>query len=715
MNSAVFNIGTGIYDITGPAAEVGMMGMSQIDQKTTGILSRLFSRAFVVEDPSSKKRVAIVSADIWSCTQALKTEVVKRLKKEPGGLFTTENVLLSGTHTHSGPGGFSHYALYNLSVLGFIKQNFDCIVDGVVKSIVHANQKLTPGEILVSQGQLLRCGENRSCQAYQNNPEEERKKYDGPVDREMLLLKFVSYKDGLIGMLNWFPIHPTSLGVTNRFISGDSKGYASYLFERDNEINPDKKSNFIAAFANSNAGDVSGNIKYDVSVDDSLWNCGDVKYAYDIPNGAQDLSRMQEYGEKQYRKAKELFNCASEKLSGPIDFHHTHVDMSNVSIEGTPNRTWPAALGLSMFHGSSADSPPPFEGIPEGITRDNFKELAHPVIPAIRIAFLGLNATIGPVAIDIKTEDDAANIVSGWFVQVLGKLIGGDDVHIKAPQEWPVGFKDGHGRKLIALATGLVEPYPFTPQILPLQLVRLGSIVLAAIPGEITTMAARRLRESILNIVGEHGINIVALSSQSNAYAGYITTHEEYAMQYYPGASNHFGPYSLMAYQQEFSKLADALVNGKSFNPGPDPKDLSKEQHTMQTDVVMDAPPIGKKIGDVEQQVAGTYSPGSTVSVSFWAGHPKNDLRTGSTYLEIQRKVGSGWETVYTDNDSCTRFEWERKDGLWGTSLATITWSIPLDASPGDYRIVHAGSWKKGLDKKIYPYEGASNTLKVSR
>jgi len=41
-------IGTGIYDVTGPAAELGMMGMASIEQKTEGIHSRLFARAFIV-------------------------------------------------------------------------------------------------------------------------------------------------------------------------------------------------------------------------------------------------------------------------------------------------------------------------------------------------------------------------------------------------------------------------------------------------------------------------------------------------------------------------------------------------------------------------------------------------------------------------------------------------------------------------------------------
>lgn len=36
--------------------------------------------------------------------QAITTEVARLLKEKYGDLYTENNVLLSGTHTHSGPG-----------------------------------------------------------------------------------------------------------------------------------------------------------------------------------------------------------------------------------------------------------------------------------------------------------------------------------------------------------------------------------------------------------------------------------------------------------------------------------------------------------------------------------------------------------------------------------------------------------------------------------
>lgn len=53
----------------------------------------------------------------------------------------------------------------------------------------------------------------------------------------MQILKFVDTDGKPLGMISWFAVHCTSMNNTNRLISGDNKGYASYRFER--EMNPD--------------------------------------------------------------------------------------------------------------------------------------------------------------------------------------------------------------------------------------------------------------------------------------------------------------------------------------------------------------------------------------------------------------------------------------------------------------------------------------------
>ena len=62
-------------------------------------------------------------------------QVVKNLTALYGGLYTEDNVAISGIHTHSGPGGYWQYVLYEVTSLGFVKQSLDVIVNGIVESI----------------------------------------------------------------------------------------------------------------------------------------------------------------------------------------------------------------------------------------------------------------------------------------------------------------------------------------------------------------------------------------------------------------------------------------------------------------------------------------------------------------------------------------------------------------------------------------------------
>ena len=50
-----------------------------------------------------------------------------------GDQYTVENVMLSGTHTHSGPAGFFQYLLFDITSQGFIQGTFDAMVTGIVE------------------------------------------------------------------------------------------------------------------------------------------------------------------------------------------------------------------------------------------------------------------------------------------------------------------------------------------------------------------------------------------------------------------------------------------------------------------------------------------------------------------------------------------------------------------------------------------------------
>lgn len=635
-----FDIGTGVYDITGPAAEMGMMGYAMVDQKTKGIHMRLRSRAFVIASPCNGKRLVFVSADLGMIFQAVKQKVVARLRSTYGDLYSDDNVMLSATHTHSGPGGFSHYALYNLSILGFDQQTFDAVVDGIYRSITRAHDNLRPGSIRMAAGDLLGASFNRSPVAYAQNPAAERAAYAHDTDKHMTVLRLDDQDGSAAGMISWFAVHATSIGNQNRLISGDNKGLASYWFERAMGTDYGAARTFVAAFANSNEGDVSPN----------LWG---------VPDHVHDFERNAIIAQAQHDRARSLYDGAQARLTGGVDHRHTYVDFSAVQIDPAwtagagPRHTCRAAVGISMASGSVEDGPGvPF--IPEGMVWDGVSWPPITLVP----------------------EDQAC-----------------------------------HAEKIILMPMGNMTPYPWTPEVLPLQIATIGNLALVAAPFEITTISGRRLRNLVAAELAPLGIDHVVIAGLANAYAGYMATPEEYSVQHYEGASTHFGPYALAALEQEMHALAASLRQGVAAPPGPTPRDLSCCQSSLITGVVFDDKPLFKSFGDVHSNAASSYARGQTARAVFWGGHPKNNLKTQGSFLEVQRKVSGAWVTVARDWDPETRYIWQR-DGI-ANSKITIEWTIPMDTPAGEYRLRHAGHWKSGWTGAISSYSGTSRSFTV--
>lgn len=676
-----FYVGTGIYDITGPAAEVVMMGYASNEQITEGIHLRLRSRAFIFADNTNNKRTVFVSADLGQLFQGVKQGVMRKLQETYGDLYRDENVMLSATHTHCGPAGHSHYALYNISAYGYIEENYDCIVDGVYNSIVRAHNNLEPGYIEINSSTLNGTSINRSIVAYNNNDEDERNIFTDDIDRDMVMLNFKNSNGDLLGIINWFPIHPTSMGNTNHYISSDNKGYASYLYEKTMGTDYMADKTFVAAFAQSDCGDVSPNI-----------HGGELGY------GDNDFESTKFAGEQQYLKGLELSNSANTIVSGNIDYRHKYIDFSNISVapeytsykcnselpneitESDHKLTYDAAIGYSFACGAE-DGPSNIDMFHEGMTADDY-----------------------PI-------DEGCNLVktAQHFLNIIPEIntVNG----LKYPELW-----DQHYPKPILFATGKGEPYPWTPEILPIQIIKIGQLVLVAVPAEFTSMSGRRLKRIVKQTMDKDS-NIdhtVVLAGLSNAYSGYVTTQEEYDVQHYEGASTHFGKWTLPSYLQEFHKITNDMKNNVATEPGPTPRDLKDEQMCFQTGVVLDNVPIGKDFGEVEEDVNSSYNIGDNVSVSFWTGHPKNDLKTQSTYLEIQKRVDNQWVTIANDWDWETKYRWIRKDPVWGSSLAKVEWTIPNDTLPGTYRILHHGAYKNGWTGDIIHFDGLSSEFQIN-
>ncbi|KAG5324230.1 NCASE ceramidase, partial [Pseudoatta argentina] len=257
---ASYSIGVGRADSTGPTADIVFMGYAKMEQKGNGLHLRTFARAFIIDDGT--ERFVFVSVDNAMIGNDIRQEVLRKLKIQFGDMYTENNVMISGTHTHSAPGGFMLDMLFDLTTFGFIRESFDAVVNGITNSIQRAHNAVVPGRIFIIHGKVLDANINRSPQAYLNNPKSEREKYKYDVDKTLTQMQFIGADDKPLGVINWFAVHPTSMNNTNRLVSSDNVGYASILFEKMMNSNAMVgKGRFVAAFASTNLGDVSPNIR----------------------------------------------------------------------------------------------------------------------------------------------------------------------------------------------------------------------------------------------------------------------------------------------------------------------------------------------------------------------------------------------------------------------------------------------------------------------
>ncbi|KAG2232391.1 hypothetical protein INT48_007295 [Thamnidium elegans] len=657
ITTNAYRIGTGISDITGPVTQVMMMGYAELGQTGQGILQRIWSRAFIIEDSETQQRIVYVNTDTQSMGDIIKKRVVEQLQALYGNaMYSERNVMISSTHSHSGMGGYLQYTLYEISVLGWIEETAQPMVQGILQSIINAHDNLEEGSLALSEGELLNSNINRSPQAYLLNPIEER-----------------------------FPVHGVSINNTNRLINGDNKGYAAYLTEK--KINGENiisgRGKFVAAFSQSNEGDVSPNtmgsyctgtdIPCDGTRDSkcpSGSTCNGRGPGWDI--GGIESNRI--IGKNQALKALELHKFASTPVNGTVDFVQRYWDITKATVINE--------------HG------------------DQTKLCA----PAMGYAFAA-GTTDGPAL-----HGFYQNTTKGTFIWDIIKNV------VKKPT---VNQTQCQAPKPILLDTGeMTSWHSWQPEIIDIQLFRIGNVFIYAVPSEFTTMSGRRLRNAIKHALikshlGNHD-TVVIHAGPANGYASYCTTFEEYQNQRYEGASTPYGPYTLQAYIKAFEELVYMMANPNNHSiVSEELPDFTKKSFNLTPLYRSDQPHLFRSFGDVLRDVSSNrYVKGDTplvVSALFVAANPRNNPMLNKTYLTVEKRLGPNqWKVIRTDNDYDTRFIWKYKRLILGMSEATVEWHIASDVEPGTYRLGYTGNSIAPFSKKLTPHQGYSSEFVIS-
>uniref|UniRef100_A0A8D1EF05 Neutral ceramidase n=1 Tax=Sus scrofa TaxID=9823 RepID=A0A8D1EF05_PIG len=296
QNFSGYHIGVGRADCTGQVADINL----------TNTFTLLYPSCFI-----------FVSSFL---------KVLNRLQSKYGSLYRRDNVILSGTHTHSGPAGYFQYTTFVLASEGFSNRTFEYMVNGIMKSIEIAHTNMKPGKIFINKGNVDGAQINRSPTSYLWNPLSERARYSSNTDKEMLLLKMVD-------------------------LNGDDLGLISF------------NSDLLTAFASSNLGDVSPNtlgpscINTGESCDNANSTCpiGGPSMCIAMGPGQDMFNSTQIIGRIIYEKAKELYASASQEVTGPLASAHQWVNMTDVTVwlnSTHTGKTCKPALGYSFAAGT---------------------------------------------------------------------------------------------------------------------------------------------------------------------------------------------------------------------------------------------------------------------------------------------------------------------------------------------------------------------------
>ena len=571
----MYLVGTGKADITAFVKGAGMLGYGIHYNTMEEVATNLTARAFIFIDKNKGKKICFINCELCFITIAIKKGVLKNLeRKHPEFNYDEDNLMITAQHTHSGPGGYSYYGLYNLSVPGFVMEIYKKIVDGIVESIVKAEQNIKPATLGWATGVFeneTQVAFNRSVDGYNKNPEVNPKitfeqRHLG-LDREMTLLKITGEDGKDRASINWFGVHTTSLPNTNHKVCFDNKGYASEYLEK---YYADKgNSDYLGVFAQGTCGDVTPRFVYHpvYPFQRGQW---EGKYP-------DDFESTKYNGNLQFEKAKEIVESKNyTAVEGDIDYELMFVNFTDVTADpkfanGNQNaQTGNAALGIAFFTGTKIDGP--------GM---------HPIVAFFVKGAIGLVKWI---------EKFRAKFASAEFKKIIERKYrtqGKKDILIESNTRRILGtklidklFVPGWADPAIATfkyfykRTGSLKK-SWTPKVLPLQLFIIGDIALAGFPFEITTIGGKRLRKSLEETLSQRGVKRVILCPYANGYSGYMTTYEEYQAQIYEGGHTVFGEWSLAALQTKFDVLAKEMLKPKEDRKFPHdaiPPDFTEEE-----------------------------------------------------------------------------------------------------------------------------------------
>ncbi|RKY74008.1 MAG: hypothetical protein DRQ24_00740 [Candidatus Latescibacterota bacterium] len=200
------------------------------DKNSRGIHDSLFAKTLVLAD--GEETVAVVACDLVGLSSDLVEQARQLIEKSTG--IKGENVLISATHTHSGP-----------AVLGLLGPKVDesyleILAQKIAGAVYMAQNNLQKVSIGVGRGTVEGISFNRRIRMkdgsirmnWEGLPEAEIEGPAGPIDPEVGVVRIDDKEGNPIAFLINFACHAAVLTGDNLLISADYPGYTTRMVEQ---------------------------------------------------------------------------------------------------------------------------------------------------------------------------------------------------------------------------------------------------------------------------------------------------------------------------------------------------------------------------------------------------------------------------------------------------------------------------------------------------
>lgn len=652
--------GFGRADITPPPG-LGLQGYGPSGGTASGFRTRLYARAVVLEDSRGEK-LALVATDLGHISTILHREVAARTLAVAIG---ADRLLLGATHSHSGPGHyFSDEAFnkYGAGRPGYDPAVVDFLARRIAAAVLEADSGLEPALLGWVQGEVWGLTRNRSLEAHALNASAE-PRFEVPsglsdeekaIDPVWTLLRIDAIDaDGdrkPAAAISIFGFHATGNPNVNDLYDGDVPALIERDLERYMDVAASRGERFapgsVHLFFSGPAGDVSlAGLTRD-SCASAVQLRGSRPAGPKLPRANDHWKdRMAVPGSPCVIEARRLVDRSGRDLA-----RHARSLYDRAGQDMRPDVELGRAFRTYDLTGSD---------IPEDLCRT---------------PELGRGAGGG--------AEDGASPLRDW------RIFGVVDVETREGTRDPQSGDCQRPKKqhhwLLRLLVGPVR----LPDSMQLMVVRIGDLLVGAVPGEPTAETGLRMREALLGAgavdLGTQGAAVVGLA---NGYVQYVTTVEEYGAQHYEGGSTLYGPATGLALRRELAGLVATLPAGGDSHVTPLVARPGKPRQIVA--VTRD----GGEPEGAPPRIAATGCAGDTAFVRWYDAGPGALVPADGPILALHREYGPDALSTWDDDPAVEVRSLGARTGrghLW-----EARWTPP-GGGPGRYTVTFLRREERG-------------------